>query len=412
MKFYDIQRLKEKGQFHHGEGDVQFVVDEEIPFAREAFSSLGSVALLPGRAMTREALREVDALIVRSVTKVDAKLLTDTNVQFVGTATTGVEHVDRAYLAARGIGFAAALGCNANAVAEYVLTALLVTAHAKHLVLDGKTLGIIGVGRIGSLVAAKAPALGLRTLLHDPPLARTTGERRYLPLAEILQADFVTLHVPLTLDGPDATFHVIGKDELAHMASSAILINTARGEVVDNAALLAALTGGTIGGAVLDVWEGEPSIDWNLLNHVTIGTPHIAGYSSDGKIKATKMVCRACCGFWGIEPVWTPPPDPPTNAARGTAPRAPFNTAGKDFQALAHDIATTLYDLPGDHARMCDVLAVPEPLRPRIFDQLRRDYPHRREFAGLPIAITGGDRNFVVRLQILDIRANESCQKT
>lgn len=390
---------------------MQFVVDEEIPFGREAFSHLGSVTLFPGRAMTRETLRDADALIVRSVTRVDAALLAGTNVQFVGTATTGVEHIDREYLAARNIGFAAALGCNANAVAEYVLTALLVTARAKNLVLDGKTLGIIGAGRIGSLVANKAPALGLRTLLHDPPLERTTGDRRYLPLSEILQADFVTLHVPLTLAGTDATFHMIGADELARMAPSSILINTARGEVVDNAALLAALTAGTIGGAVIDVWEGEPSIDWDLLNHVTLGTPHIAGYSSDGKIKATVMLYHACCRFWGIKPVWTPPPAPPTDTARGTAPPVAFDATGKDFQTLAHEIVTTLYDLPEDHARMRDILDAPEPWRPQAFDQLRRDYPHRREFACTPISITGGDRNFTARLQTWGIRVNDSCQK-
>lgn len=404
--------LKEKRKSYHCEGHVQFVVDEEIPFAREAFSHLGSVTLLPGRAMTREALREAHALIVRSVTKVDAALLAGTNVQFVGTATTGVEHIDREYLAARNIGFAAALGCNANAVAEYVLTALLVTAHAKGLVLSGTTLGIIGAGRIGSLVAAKAPTLGMRTLLHDPPLARATGDHRYRPLAETLQADFVTLHVPLTLNGPDATFHLIGADELAHMAPSSILINTARGEVADNAALLEALTKRTIGGVVLDVWEREPAINWNLLNHVTLGTPHIAGYSSDAKIKATAMLYHACCRFWGIEPAWTPSPDQPTTAAPGTVPHVTFDSAGQDFQTLAHEILTTLYDLPADHTRMQDLLAVPEPLRPQAFDQLRRDYPHRREFAASPISITGGDRNLLARLQKLGIRANESGRKT
>ena len=386
---------------------MQFVVDEEIPFGREAFSHLGSVTLLPGRAMTREALREAHALIVRSVTKVDATLLADTDVQFVGTATTGVEHIDREYLAARNIGFAAALGCNANAVAEYVLTALLVTAHAQGLVLSGKTLGIIGVGRIGSLVAAKAPALGMQTLLHDPPLARATGDQRYRPLAETLQADFVTLHVPLTLDGPDATFHLIGANELAHMAPSSILINTARGEVMDNAALLEALTGETLGGAVMDVWEREPAIDWNLLNHVTLGTPHVAGYSSDAKINGTVMLYHACCRFWGMKPAWTSPPDLPTTLAPGPSPHVAFDATGKDFQTLAHDIITTLYDLPGDHARMQDALAVPEPLRPQAFDQLRRDYPHRREFAFSPISVKGGDRNLFARLQALGIRANE-----
>jgi len=392
-------------------GHVQFVVDENIPFAREAFSHLGSVTLLPGRGITREAIRRAHALIVRSVTKVDATLLADTNVQFVGTATTGIEHIDREYLAARNIAFAAALGCNANAVAECVLTALLVTAHAKGLSLSEKTLGIIGAGRIGSIVAAKAPALGLRVLLHDPPLARATGDGRYRPLAEILRADFVTLHVPLTYDGPDATFHLIGADELAHMTPSAILINTARGEVVDNTALLETLTKGTIGGAVMDVWEGEPSIDWDLLDRVTLGTPHIAGYSSDGKINGTVMVYHACCRFRGIEPVWAPP-DPPAAPAPGSLPHLEFNATGKDFQTLAHDILTTLYDLPADHARMRDLLAVPESLRPQAFDQLRRDYPHRREFAGTPISITGGARNLLARLQKLGIRADESGRKT
>ncbi len=386
---------------------MRLVIDQDIPFVREAFSHLGSVAPLPGRAMTRAAIQDADALIVRSITRVDAALLAGTNVRFVGTATTGVEHIDREYLAARDIEFAAALGCNANAVAEYVLTALLVTARTKGLGLDGKTLGIIGAGRIGSRVAAKAPALGLRTLLHDPPLARATGDRRYRPIAEILRADFLTLHVPLTLDGPDTTFHLIGTDELARMTPSSILINTARGEVVDNAALLEALTAGTIGGAVMDVWEGEPSIDSNLLNRVTLGTPHIAGYSSDGKITATVMLYRACCRFWGIEPVWTPPPDPAATLAPGTVPHVAFDAAGKDFQTLAHDVATTLYDLPGDHARMQGILAVPEPLRSQAFDQLRRDYPHRREFARSPISITGGNPTLFARLQTLGIRAHE-----
>ena len=200
------------------------------------------------------------------------------------------------------------------------------------------------------------------------------------------------MHVPLTYDGPDATFHLIGADELAHMTPSAILINTARGEVVDNTALLETLTKGTIGGAVLDVWEREPAIDWDLLDRVTIGTPHIAGYSSDGKINGTVMVYHACCRFWGIEPVWVPP-DPPAAPASGSLPHLAFDANGNDFQTLAHDILTTLYDLPADHARMRDILVVPEPLRPQAFDGLRRDYPHRREFAGSPISVTGGDRN-------------------
>ena len=157
----------------------------------------------------------------------------------------------------------------------------------------------------------------------------------------------------------------------------------------------------------MDVWEGEPSIDWDLLNRVTLGTPHIAGYSSDGKINATAMLYHACCDFWGIEPVWMPPPDQPPTAALGKTPRLAFDASGKDFQTLAHDIATALYDLPGDHARMRDLLSISESQRPQAFDQLRRDYPHRREFAASPISITDSDRNLFVRLQTLGIRANE-----
>ena len=150
-------------------------------------------------------------------------------------------------------------------------------------------------------MAAKASALGMQTILHDPPLARATGDRCYRPFSEVLRADVLTLHVPLTPDGPDATVHLLGDRELSRVTPSSILINTARGEVVDNAALLAALTGRTIGGAIMDVWEGEPSGNWDLLNHVMIGTPHIAGYSSDGKINGTAMLYDACLPLLGHE---------------------------------------------------------------------------------------------------------------
>ena len=186
-------------------------------------------------------------------------------------------------LAERRIGFAAALGCNANSVAEYVLTALLTTAHQRGISLTGKTIGVIGVGRIGSLVVDKVRALGMEPILNDPPLARETGNPHYQPITEALQADVVTLHVPLTVDGPDPTLHLIGEKELSRMAPSAVLINAARGEVVDTNALLQALTRRTIGGAVLDVWEGEPSIRWELFSQALIGTPHIAGHSYDGE---------------------------------------------------------------------------------------------------------------------------------
>ncbi len=386
---------------------MYLVVDENIPFAREAFSHLGSVTVLPAQEMTPATLQKAQALITRSNITVNADLLTNTDVQFVGTATTGVDHVDQRYLAERRIGFAAALGCNANSVAEYVLTALLTTAHQRGISLTGKTIGVIGVGRIGSLVADKVRALGMEPILNDPPLARETGNPHYQPITEALQADVVTLHVPLTVDVPDPTLHLIGEKELSRMAPSAVLINAARGEVVDTNALLQALTRRTIGGAVLDVWEGEPSIRWELFSQALIGTPHIAGHSYDGKVKGTVMMYQACCRFWGIEPTWTPPTTLPStaNLAPERPPQPEFHATDKDLQTLAHDVTTTLYDLAGDHQRMKHVLTLPETMRPRAFQRLRRDYPPRREFANTPVVIKGSRNHVLHQLNALGITA-------
>ena len=386
---------------------MYLVVDENIPFAREAFSHLGSVTVLPAQEMTPATLQKAQALITRSNITVNADLLTNTDVQFVGTATTGVDHVDQRYLAERRIGFAAALGCNANSVAEYVLTALLTTAHQRGISLTGKTIGVIGVGRIGSLVADKVRALGMEPILNDPPLARETGNPHYQPITEALQADVVTLHVPLTVDGPDPTLHLIGEKELSRMAPSAVLVNAARGEVVDTNALLQALTRRTIGGAVLDVWEGEPSIRWELFSQALIGTPHIAGHSYDGKVKGTVMMYQACCRFWGIEPTWTPPTTLPStaNLAPERPPQPEFHATDKDLQTLAHDVTTTLYDLAGDHRRMKHVLTLPETMRPRAFQRLRRDYPPRREFANTPVVIKGSRNHVLHQLNALGITA-------
>ncbi|MDD9860801.1 MAG: 4-phosphoerythronate dehydrogenase [Nitrospira sp.] len=410
---YDRRRLTEKDNAFQDTkvgAPLHFVIDDMIPFARDAFSDLGSVTLLPGRAITRETIRDADALIVRSITTVNAALLDDRPVRFVGTATTGVDHIDQQYLADRNIMFAAALGCNANAVAEYVLTALLAAAHLKGLVLQGTTIGIIGVGRIGSLVARRTKALGMRPILNDPPLERATGDPRYRPLAEALQADVLTLHVPLTVEGADATLHLIGNDELARMTPSAILINTSRGAVVDNDALLEALTQRTIGGAVMDVWEGEPSINWNLLRQVTLGTPHIAGHSFDGKVNGTVMIYHACCRFLDRPPKWQPLSNvlPATGLPPGKPRPLLYDGPCVDFQTPAHEVTTTLYDLYGDCKRMMKLLDLPEAMRAEAFDQLRHDYPKRREFAVSPVALRQGTREIMDRFKALGIPCSQA----
>ncbi|NQT84941.1 4-phosphoerythronate dehydrogenase, partial [bacterium] len=219
---------------------MKIVADENIPYVKEAFGSLGDVIPLPGRKIAPASVVDAEILLVRSITEVNASLLEGSRVRFVGTATIGTDHVDEEYLHSRGIAFASAPGSNANSVAEYVVAALLTTARRKNFPLKGKTIGVIGVGNCGSRVAKKAEALGMRVLLNDPPLWRQTGNKRFRPLEELFSADILTLHVPLTYEGIDATYHLVDEAFLSKLRPECILMNTSRGPVVDNLALATA----------------------------------------------------------------------------------------------------------------------------------------------------------------------------
>ncbi len=354
---------------------MKIIADENIPFAREAFGCLGEVTLAKGRAITRDLLREADALFVRSVTKVNAALLDGTPVKFVATATIGVDHIDLGYLNERGIGFASAPGSNANSVAEYVVAALLVLARRGNFRLEGKTIGVVGVGNVGSRVVEKCRALGMRVLQNDPPLQRQTGDPRFLPLPALLEADILTFHVPLTREGPDATYHMIGADLLGRFNVGTILLNTSRGAVADSAALIEAADSGRLGGLVLDVFEGEPNIPPALVEKADLATPHIAGYSYDGKIAGTMMVYRAACEFFGRPVEWDAvaamplPPHP-----RLVAP------AHCDDEDALRQLVLTVYDIEADDAHLRKILDLPPEQRGAWFDSLRKTYPVRREF--------------------------------
>jgi erythronate-4-phosphate dehydrogenase len=240
---------------------MKIVADENIPLVKQAFGSFGEVETMPGRKIGPEAVRDAEALLVRSITRVDAALLSGSRVRFVGTATIGVDHVDRDWLKREGIGFASAPGSNAESVAEYVVAALLVLAERMNTSPAGKSLGVIGVGNVGSRVARNARALGMRVLLNDPPLKRATGDARYLTLEETLQADIVSLHVPLTREGLDRTWHLADEDFFRRMRPGSVFINTSRGAVAVCEGWMKAL-GKTLSAAVLDVWEHEPGIDF------------------------------------------------------------------------------------------------------------------------------------------------------
>jgi erythronate-4-phosphate dehydrogenase len=354
---------------------MRIIADENIPCVAKAFASLGEVTLLPGRGMTPAQVRDADILLVRSVTRVDARLLGESDVQFVGSATIGFDHVDRAYLGQRGIGFSTAPGSNATSAAEYVVSALLALNAQQGFEPAGKTVGIIGCGNVGTRVRHRLAVLGMNCLVNDPPLQAQGGHDDFVDLEAVLQADVVTLHVPYTREGPYPTHHLADAAFLEQLRPGAVLINTARGAVVDNTALDTLLETRSDLSVVLDVWEGEPDISMSLLEKVQLGTPHIAGYSLDGKLRGTEMIYRAACAHVGRPVHWQAADDLPAGLSvdlRGL----------RDMPLLAKLQAAVFacYDIRLDDANLRQQLALPAAERPARFDRLRKEYPVRREF--------------------------------
>jgi erythronate-4-phosphate dehydrogenase len=274
-------------------------VDQAIPYRNEAFSELGNLRPYSAGNLKPEDISDADALVVRSVTSVDASLLEGSSIRFVAAASAGVDHIDQDYLKSRGIRFAYAAGCNADSVSEYIVTALHVVASRKNWKLQSRSIAIIGVGNVGSRVAKKARALGMEVLLCDPPLREVTGDAKYKSFNEVVGADILSFHVPLVQEGQYPTWHMVDRKILDRLSPKQFLINSSRGSVFDNQELKEALQKSRIEGAILDVWEGEPRIDYSLLKLVDIGTPHIAGTAIDGKIRATEMTRDALRDFLG-----------------------------------------------------------------------------------------------------------------
>lgn len=350
------------------------VADSKITHAEAAFGQFGEVKTVPTGELSNAAIKDAEILLVRSETTVDASLLRGSRVRFVGTATIGTDHVDLEYLEREGIAFASCPGSNANSVAEYVLAALLQVAARKGIRLKGKSLGIVGHGNTGSRTARKAEALGMTLLLNDPPLARATHDARYLSLDELMEADFVSLHVPLTKGGQDPTFHLFDERRLLAMKKGSVLVNASRGAVVDNAALKNVLRNGHLRACVLDVWEGEPTIDVDLLNLTTLGTPHIAGYSFDGKLNATKMLQQAVGKFLNANPATVNALD------RSDVKEIVLKEQPQEPESLLRCVVRECYDIEQDDTRLRQLRSVTPESRGAYFRSLRAKYPVRREF--------------------------------
>lgn len=354
---------------------MKILADENIALVHEAFARFGELRTLPGRAISAREMQDVDALLVRSVTRVDATLLAGSPCRFVGTATSGSDHVDIPALLQRGISFADALGCNADSVVDYVLSALA------HLSLSSgedwrkRSVGIVGCGAVGCRLARRLLALGIQPLIHDPFL--NLAESHLLAscmtsLEQVLGQDIVSLHVPLTTAGPWPTFHMLNHESLSLLQPNAILINSARGGVVDNQALLERLEQNPCLSVVLDAWEGEPLINPALYARVRLGTPHIAGYSARGKVQGTRMIQAAFCETFGLEP------DVALFSLEARELAAPaHSTRGESMQFA--DYLLRAYDIGMDHRQLG--LGVGAAVAGPCFDALRRNYPLRHEFS-------------------------------
>ena len=355
---------------------MKIVVDENVAFAEKAFSKFGEVQLLHGREIDSSVLKDADVLIIRSITKINKQLLEGTSVSFVGTATIGTDHVDLEYLNARSTGFADAKGCNADAVAEYVFTALFSSAIKNNISLKDKTIGVVGVGNIGSRIVKLAEAYGMKVLMNDPPRRKKESNPDFLPLEEILTADIITIHTPLTYEGDDKTFHLFNKKNLRQIKEGTIFINASRGEIVDNAALSNLLDEKKIT-AILDVWENEPNIDQELIKKVLYATPHVAGYSLEGKINGTKMMVDAMNKFFNKNILWQPKLPECENS------EIEIPDASTEEEILA-SLFEKIYNIEEDSKPLKTFAGSCESLG-KYFDLLRKEYPLRREFTNYSI---------------------------
>lgn len=341
---------------------MKLVIDKTIPFVDHLFEPYFDVVYLEGKEITFEDVRDADALLIRTRTKCNASLLEGSSVRMISTASIGSDHIDHAWCDEHGIHYATASGCNATGVMNYVFSALYGIAARKSIDLEGKTMGIVGVGNTGSRVAAMARHIGLKVLLCDPPRAEAEGPDAFCSLETLLaESDVVTLHVPLS----DRTRRMADEGFFAAMKPGALFINTARGEVVDEGALIRAIP--RLGAVIVDTWNNEPYVNSELVEMVDIATPHIAGYSYQGKQNGTALAVRALARFFSIEPLYDFFPETPLAELEAIK----LNLKGKS----QGDIASVLsYNYP---IFTDDFLF---RMNPSGFENLRRNYSYRREF--------------------------------
>lgn len=367
---------------------MKIVCDHKIPFLKGALEPYAEVVYLPGDQTDAKVVKEADALITRTRTICKESLLKGSSVKMIATATIGFDHIDTQWCEENGIAWTNAPGCNSGSVQQYIASVLVHLSQKHHFCFEEKTLGVVGVGNVGKKVAKIAALLGFKVLLNDPPRARKEGPDGFVSLDEICaKCDIITIHVPLERGGEDSTFHLFDSNRLAKLSSECILINSSRGEVVDNQALKEALQQKRLKAGVLDVWEKEPDIDVELLSLLDIATPHIAGYSLDGKANGTTMSVRAVAGFFDL-----PIKDWQATGVPLPAQAVEFSIDAKDGclqEVLSRAVLYTYQVMDDDQSLRASVSS---------FEKQRADYPVRREFSTYTIRLQHGSREMQARL--------------
>jgi len=372
---------------------MKIIIDNKIPYIKGVLEPYAEVVYLPGNQMTADVVKDADALVTRTRTVCNEAVLSGSRVKFIATATIGFDHIDTDYCKAAGIEWVNAPGCNAESVNQYVSSALFSYSKRKGFDLADKTIGVVGVGQVGSRIAKTCEILGMQVLLNDPPRERAEGSAQFVSLKTIReQADIISFHVPLNRQGIDKTFHMADAEFLQDLRKKPLIINTCRGEVFDTEAVLKAREMNDISGMVIDCWENEPDINLALLKLVDFGTSHIAGYSRDGKANGTKASVQAISSFFnlGIND-WEP-----DDVAAPVHPVIDLDGAHRAEQAIMADAVLATYQIENDDKTLRS--------RTHLFEQLRGDYPARREFDSNLIRTNNVEVETIEKLEKLGFR--------
>lgn len=373
---------------------LHIVADKNIPFFKGTLDNIAEVEYLSGEDFSPEKIKNADALIIRTRTICNKNLLQGSNVKFIGTATIGYDHIDTDFCKQNNIYWTNAPGCNAPSVAQYIVSALLTLAKKYNFSLSEKTLGIVGVGNVGKEVEKAAKTLGLKILLNDPPRQEKEELPHFVSLNTIAkEADIITFHTPITCKGKYPTYHLFNDDFANLLTKKPIIINAARGEVTETESLLHALDKKIISNCVIDCWENEPNINKTLLESITLATPHIAGYSTDGKATATRMVISSLCSFFNIDS------NKITTFEVANPIKECIFTSSTSLDDILYDIVNQSYSIEKESSNFKNC--------PEKFEVIRNSYPLRREFFAFTANVPQADKKVLQTLKNLGFKTKK-----